>query len=171
MEKLDPSTLKTPIDIPVGTILTQHWCNSSTFYKIIGTTAKSVLVVKMPSKNTRFENEGGMTGHQYKLPDEDRLVQLEAKYKAVNEKYGFDTLSNKSTREQFDKACKSAQAKGENFWDDFGDVSNNRDCLMPKRIMVKPTKDGGFYIPGVHRGSWCGNMMLWGGEEISDYWD
>ena len=50
MEKLDTSKLESPKDIPVGTILVQHWCNSATFYKIIGTTNKSVLMVKMPSK-------------------------------------------------------------------------------------------------------------------------
>lgn len=79
MEKLDTNTLKTPLDIPVGTILTQHWCNSTSFYKIVGRTEKSVLVVEVPSKHTRFEHEGGGTGYQYKLPDEERLAVLEKK--------------------------------------------------------------------------------------------
>lgn len=171
MEKLDVTKLETPKDLPIGTILTQHWCNSSTFYKIVGTTNKSVLVVKMPSKQTRFEHEGGGTGYSYKLPDEDTLTQLEAAYKACNKKYGFDVLSNKATREMFDEAHQKAKAAGANFWDDFGVISNNRDCLVPKRIMVKPSKNGGFYIPGVHTGSWCGPMQLWNGEEVSDYYN
>ena len=166
---LDIKTLNTPEDIPVGTILVQHWCNSSTFYKIIGTSKKSVLVVKMPSKQTRFEHEGGGTGYSYKLPDEDALKSLEAAYKACNRKYGFDVL--KGTQEQFDEAQKSAKANHENFWDDYIEISSNRECLAPKRIMVKPAKDGGFYIPGVHKGSWCGNCSLWNGEEISDYYN
>lgn len=59
MEKLDIKSLKTPEDIPAGTIMVQHWCNSSTFFKVIGTSKKSVLVVKMPSKQTHFDHEGG----------------------------------------------------------------------------------------------------------------
>ena len=171
MEKIDPSTLKTPLDIPVGTIITQRWCNSSTFYKIIGRTAKSVLVVMLPSKQTRFEHDGGGTGHSYKLPDEALLARLEKRYKEANEEYGFDVLSKKATQADFETAKQLAASKGKNFWDDFSIISNSRECLIPKRIMVKPAKNGGFYIPGVHRGSWCGNMMLWDGEEISDYYN
>ena len=169
MDKLDINSLKTPMDIPVGTILTQHWCNSSTFYKIVGTTKKSVLVVQMPSKTTHFEHEGGGTGYSYKTIDEDRLANLEAQYKAFKEKYGFDPLSNKATQADFENAHKKFGS--ETFWHDFGDISNCRAALTPKRIMVKPAKNGGFYIPGVIRGSWCGNMNLWNGEDISDYYN
>lgn len=171
MDRLDTNTLKTPQDIPTGTILTQHWCNSTSFYKIVGTTAKSVLVVELPTKHTRFEHEGGGTGYQYKVPDEERLVELEKAYEAVKKEYGFDPLSNKATQADFQKAHEIAEAKGKHFWDDYGIVSNNRSCLTPKRIMVKPAKNGGFYIPGVMRGSWCGNMQLWDGGEVSDYYN
>lgn len=164
MEKFE-----TPNDIPVGTILVQHWCNSSTFFKVVGTSKKSVLVVKMPSKQTHFDHEGGGTGHSYKLPDEEALRELEAAYKACNKKYGFDVL--KGTHEQFEEAKKIAKAKKENFWEDYFVVSSNRESLMPKRIMVKPSSTGSFYIPGYYRGSWCGPMKLWNGEEVSDYYN
>lgn len=169
MEKLDIKSLKSPEDIPAGTIMVQHWCNSSTFFKVIGTSKKSVLVVKMPSKRTHFDHEGGGTGYSYKMPDEETLKNVEAAYKACNKKYGFDVL--KGSREQFDEAHKLAKANNENFWDDFTVVSNYRECLQPKRIMAKPAKDGGFYIPGYYKGSWCGPMQLWNGEEVSDYYD
>lgn len=171
MEKLDTNTLKTPLDIPVGTILTQHWCNSTSFYKIVGRTEKSVLVVEVPSKHTRFEHEGGGTGYQYKLPDEERLAVLEKKYKEINAEYGFDVLSKKATQKDFEKAEIDAANKGKRFYDEYFPISNNRSYLLPKRIMVKPAKNGGFYIPGVIRGSWCGNMQLWSGEEVSDYYN
>ena len=169
MDKLDISALKTPMDIPVGTILTQHWCNSSTFYKIVGTTKRSVLVVEMPSKPTHFDHEGGGTGYGYKTIDEDRLAELETKYKAFKEKYGFDPFSNKTAQADFDNAHKKFGSKV--FWYYFEDISNHRAALTPKRIMVKHAKKGGFYIPGAIRGSWCGNMNLWDGEDISDYYN
>ena len=71
MNMLDVKSFKSPEDIPIGTILVQHWCNSSTFFKVIGTSKKSVLIIKMPSKQTRFEHEGGGTGYSYKVPDEE----------------------------------------------------------------------------------------------------
>ncbi len=166
---MDIKSLKSPEDIPIGTILVQHWCNSSTFFKIVGTSKKSVLVVKMPSKQTHFEHEGGGTGHSYKLPDEEALKSLEAVYKDYNKKYGFDLL--KGTKDQYDKAKMVAKANNQSFWEDYVVLSNNCNCLIPKRIMVKPTEDGGFYIPGYYKGSWCGPMRLWNGEEVSDYYD
>ena len=169
MNMLDVKSFKSPEDIPIGTILVQHWCNSSTFFKVIGTSKRSVLIIKMPSKQTHFEHEGGGTGYSYKVPDEETLQNVEATYKACNKKYGFDVL--KGTREQFDEAKKTAKAKKENFWDEYVVVSSNRECLMPKRIMVKPSTTGGFYIPGYYKGSWCGPMQLWKGEEVSDYYN
>lgn len=158
-----------PEEIPAGTIMVQHWCNSSTFFKVVGTSKKSVLVIKMPSKETHFDHEGGGTGRAYKLPDEEALRSLEDAYKACNKKYGFDVL--KGTNEQFDEAKRIAKANKENFWDDYAVVSNNRESLLPKRIMTKPTEDGGFYLPGYYKGSWCGPLKLWDGNEISDYYN
>ena len=169
MNMLDVKSFKSPEDIPIGTILVQHWCNSSTFFKVIGTSKKSVLIVKMPSKQTRFEHEGSGTGYSYKVPDEEMLRNVEAAYKACNKKYGFDVL--KGTREQFNEAKRIAEANKENFWDDYGVVSNYRECLLPKRIMVKPSSTGGFYIPGYYKGSWCGPLKLWNGEEVTDYYN
>lgn len=170
MEKLDLSKLNSPEDIPIGTILVQHWCNSSTFFKVVGTSSKSVVIVQIPSKQTRFEHEGGGTGYSYKLPDEEALKRLEAAYKACNKKYGFDVLSRKATQEQFDEAQKSAKANHENFWDDYIEISSNREYLLPKRIMVKPSTKGGFYIPGFFRGSYCGPMLIWDGDEVAEYY-
>ena len=151
MEKLDTSKLETPKDIPVGTILVQHWCNSATFYKIIGTTNKSVLMVKMPSKQTRFEQEGGFTGYSYKLPDEDAYKKIEPAH-ITNEVW--EKLKN---NEQFKK--------------DWCNISSYTSYLEPIRKIVKPAKNGGFYIPGVHTGSWCGPMRLWDGEEVAEYYE
>lgn len=170
MTRIDVDKLKTPKDIPMGTVLVQHWCNSSTFYQVVSSTDKSVTVTKIPSKQTRFEHEGGGTGYAYKMPDFERLEKLYDKYKAVCNEYGFDVLSNKATQRDYQNAHLKAQANGKHFYDDYGDIYNNKDCLVRKRIMVKFTKDG-FYIPGVIRGSYCGNMQLWNGEEISDYYN
>lgn len=168
MNMLDVKSFKSPEDIPIGTILVQHWCNSSTFFKVIGTSKKSVLIIKMPSKQTRFEHEGGGTGYSYKVPDEEMLRNVEAAYKACNKKYGFDVL--KGTREQFNEAKKIAEANKENFWDDFAIVSNYHKCLIPKRIMAKFLEDG-LYIPGYFKGSGFGPMQIWNGEEVSDYYN
>lgn len=134
MEKLE-----TPNDIPVGTIMVQHWCNSSTFFKVVGTSKKSVLVIKMPSKQTHFDHEGGGTGHSYKLPDEETLNELEAAYKACNKKYGFDVL--KGTHEQFE----TAKSKNESFWDDYFVVSS----LCLKELWQSLQKTVGFISLGI----------------------
>lgn len=164
MEKLDVTKLESPKDIPVGTILVQHWCNSSTFYKIVGTTNKSVLVVKMPSKQTRFEHEGGGTGYSYKLPDEDGYKKIEKAAKDFTEKYDVDPAH--ITNEVWEKLKNNEQ-----FKKDWCNISSYTSYLEPIRKIVKPAKNGGFYIPGVHTGSWCGPMRLWDGEEVSDYYN
>lgn len=170
MEKLDLSKLNSPEDIPIGTILVQHWCNSSTFFKVVGTSKKSVVIVKMPSRQTRFEHIGGGTGYSYKLPDEEALKRIEKAYKDCCDEYGFDVLSKKATQQDFQNAMDQARSNGKCFWDDYGDVSNNKDCLITKRIITQPSKDGGFYIPGAFRGSYCGPMLLWDGEEVAEFY-
>lgn len=170
MEKLDITKLNSPKDIPVGTILVQHWCNSSTFFKVVGTSKKSVAVVKMPDKQTRFEHEGGGTGYRYIIPDEEALQKIEKAYKDCCDEYGFDVLSKKATEQDFQNAKAQARQNGKCFWDDYAIVSNNRDCLITKRILTKPSKDGGFYIPGYFRGSYCGSMLLWDGDEVAEYY-
>lgn len=170
MEKLDLSKLNSPEDIPIGTILVQHWCNSSTFFKVVGTSKKSVAVVRMPDKQTRFEHEGGGTGYRYILPDEEALQRIEKAYKDCCDEYGFDVLSKKATEQDFQNAKAQAVSNRKCFWDDYAVISNNRDCLITKRIMTKPSKDGGFYIPGAFRGSFCGPMLLWSGEEVAEYY-
>lgn len=170
MEKLDISKLNSPKDIPIGTILVQHWCNSSSFFKVVGTSKKSVAVVKMPDKQTRFEHEGGGTGYRYILPDEEALQRIEKAYKDCCDEYCFDVLSKKATEQDFLNAKAQATRNGKCFWDDYAIVSNNRDCLITKRILTKPSKDGGFYIPGYFRGSYCGSMLLWDGDEVAEYY-
>lgn len=170
MTRLDINKLKTPKDIPMGAVLVQHWCNSSTFFQVISSTDKSVTVTQIPSRQTRFEHEGGGTGHAYKLPDFAKLEKLYDSYQKCCREYGFDVLSKKATQQDFQKAREIAQVKGKLFWNDYSDIYNNKDCLIRKRIMVKFTKDG-FYIPGYYKGSFCGNMQLWDGEEVSDYYN
>lgn len=150
---------KSPEDIPIGTILVQHWCNSSTFFKVVGTSKKSVLVVKMPSKQTHFDHEGGGTGYSYKLPDEEALRSLEDAYKACNKKYGFDVL--KGSREQFDKAKKIAKAKKENFWDDYVVVSSNRQCLTPKKNYDKAFNNRRLLHPWIFQ-----RLYVWPNETL-----
>lgn len=171
MEKLDLSKLNSPEDIPIGTILVQHWCNMSSFFKVVGTSKKSVAVVRMPDKQTRFEHEGGGTGYRYILPDEEALQKIEKAYKDCCDKYGFDVLSKKATEQDFQNAKELAKSEGRCFWDDYAIVSNNKDCLIVKRIMTKPSSKGGFYIPGYFRSSsWCFPMHLWNGEEVAEYY-
>lgn len=125
----------------------------------------------MPDKQTRFEHEGGGTGYRYKLPDEEALKRIEKAYKDCCDEYGFDVLSKKATQQDFQNAKEQARSNGKCFWDDYAIVSNNKDCLITKRIMTRPSTDGGFYIPGYFRSSsWCFPMHLWGGEEVAEYY-
>lgn len=159
---MEINELKSPKDIPLGTIFVQHWLNSISYYKLVGTSAKSVTFVEVPKKQVRFENEGGFTGHSYVKPDLDRLAELEKSFGELVNEIGINPFD--CSDKEWEKLPDSKKNKvwSANIW-------NHKSSFKPKRIMVKPCKDGGFYIPGVQRGSWCGNMHIWNGEENSEY--
>ncbi len=58
-----------PKDIPVGTILTQYWLNSMTYYMVTRTTKKMVEFVEIPDIQIGFDHDGGGTGTRYCMPD------------------------------------------------------------------------------------------------------
>lgn len=60
---------ETPKDIPVGTILTQYWLNSMTYYMVTRTTKKMVEFVEIPDIQIGFDHDGGGTGTRYCMPD------------------------------------------------------------------------------------------------------
>lgn len=163
MEKLDITKLNTPKDIPIGTILVQHWLNSISYYKITKTSEKSITIIEVPKKSIDFDHDGGGTGTNYVMPDLDRLTQLDEEFGKLEKEIGFNPYS--CSDKQWESIPDSLKQKvwNSNLW-------NNQSSFKEKRIMVKPAKNGGFYIPGVHRGSWCGNMMLWDGTKDSEYY-
>ena len=58
-----------PKDIPVGTILTQYWLNSVTYYMVTRTTKKCVEFVEIFDTQVGFDHDGGGTGTRYCMPD------------------------------------------------------------------------------------------------------
>ena len=60
---------ETPKDIPIGTILTQYWLNSMTYYMVTRTTKKMVEFVEIPDIQIGFDHDGGGTGTRYCMPD------------------------------------------------------------------------------------------------------
>lgn len=58
-----------PKDIPVGTILTQYWLNSMTYYMVTRTTKKCVEFVDIFDTQVGFDHDGGGTGTRYCMPD------------------------------------------------------------------------------------------------------
>ena len=60
---------ETPKDIPIGTILTQYWLNSMTYYMVTRTTKKMVEFVEIPDIQIGFDYDGGGTGTRYCMPD------------------------------------------------------------------------------------------------------
>ena len=60
---------ETPKDIPIGTILTQYWLNSMTYYMVTRTTKKMVEFVEIPDIQIGFDHDGDGTGTRYCMPD------------------------------------------------------------------------------------------------------
>ena len=58
-----------PKDIPIGTILTQYWLNSVTYYMVTRTTKKCVEFVEIFDTQVGFDHDGGGTGTRYCMPD------------------------------------------------------------------------------------------------------
>lgn len=153
-----------PKDIPVGTILTQYWLNSMTYYMVTRTTKKYVEFVEILDIQIGFDHDGGGTGMRYCMPDFDLTYKVQRVYKAFVERTGLDIFNmNTWPREEFDKLSREDR-------DLYFDLRNCKGCSKKILKITKPAKDGGFYIPGVHEGFMCGPMELWDGTPDHEYY-
>lgn len=157
----------TPKDIPVGTILTQYWLNSMTYYMVTRTTKKGVEMVEIVDKEIGFDHDGGGTGTRYCMPDLVRTAKLQTMYQDFVKRNGVDIFNlgkNESwPRDWFDGL---SEADKNVYWD----LHNSKGCSQKILKITKPAKNGGFWIPGVHSGNWCGAMHLWDGTPDSEYY-
>ena len=85
-----PEKLEGPKDIPIGLILHEYWCDSCSYYQVIKTTDKSVILIEIPSIQVSFDHEGDGTGYSYIMPDFVRTHKLVSDYKEFVKKYGDD---------------------------------------------------------------------------------
>ena len=152
---------ETPKDIPVGTVLTQYWLNSMTYYMVTRTTKKGVEFIEMLDKQIGFDSDGGGTGTRYCLPDFVKTMDNQKKYQHFVESTGLDIFN--TSREKIDRLSKEDKKI-------YFDIMLSRGCSKKIFKLVKPTKDGGFYIPGVHTGKGCGSMKLWDGTPCREYY-
>ena len=153
-----------PKDIPVGTILTQYWLNSMTYYMVTRTTKKMVEFVEIPDIQIGFDHDGGGTGTRYCMPDFVKTSEVQKAYQGLVERSGIDFFNLKAWhQEEFDKLSKEDQ-------DLYFNLSNYSGCFKKFLKLTKPAKGGGFYIPGVHEGFMCGSMRLWGGTPDHEYY-
>lgn len=155
-----------PKDIPVGTILTQYWLDSMTYYMVIRTTQKFVEFVEILDTQVGFDHDGGGigTGTRYCMPDFVRTFEAQKAYQGLVERSGLDFFNMKAWhQEEFDKLSKEDK-------DLYFNLLNCKGCSKKFLKLVKPAKDGGFYIPGVHSGFMCGPMRLWDGTPDHEYY-
>lgn len=152
-----------PKDIPVGTILTQYWLNSMTYYMVTRTTKKCVEFVEILDTQVGFDHDGGGTGTRYCMPDFVRTLEAQKAYKAFVERTGLDIFNMKTwPREEFDKLSKEDRGL-------YFELINCKGCSKKILKVTKPAKGGGFYIPGVYTGFMCGPMKLWDGTPDHEY--
>lgn len=155
---------ETPKDIPVGTILTQYWLDSMTYYMVTRTTKKWVEFVEILDTQVGFDYDGGGMGTRYCMPDFDLTYKSQKAYKAFVERIGLDIFNMKTwPRGEFDKLSKEDQ-------DLYFDLFNCKGCSKKFLKITKPAKNGGFYIPGVHKGFMCSSMSLWDGTPDHEYY-
>lgn len=157
---------ETPKDIPVGTILTQYWLDSMTYYMVIRTTQKFVEFVEILDTQVGFDHDGGGigTGTRYCMPDFVRTFEAQKAYQGLVERSGLDFFNMKAWhQEEFDKLSKEDK-------DLYFNLLNCKGCSKKFLKLTKPAKDGGFYIPGVHSGFMCGPMRLWDGTPDHEYY-
>lgn len=154
---------ETPKDIPVGTILTQYWLNSVTYYMVTRTTKKWVEFVEILDTQVGFDHDGGGTGTSYCMPDFLRTLEAQKAYKTFVEHTGLDIFNMKACpREEFKL---SKEDRGLYF-----ELINCKGCSKKNLKVTKPAKGGGFYIPGVHSGFMCDPMRLWDGTPDREYY-
>ena len=153
-----------PKDIPVGTILTQYWLNSMTYYMVTRTTKKCVEFVGILDTQVGFDHDGGGTGTRYCMPDFVKTLEAQKAYKTFVERTGLDIFNMKTwPREEFDKLSKEDRGL-------YFELVNCKGCSKKILKVTKPAKGGGFYIPGVHSGFMCGPMRLWDGTPDHEYY-
>ena len=156
---------ETPKDIPVGTILTQYWLNSMTYYMVTRTTKKWIEFVEILDTQVDFDHDGGGTGTRYCMPDFVRTFEAQKAYRGLVERSGLDFFNLKVWhQEEFDKLSKEDQNL-------YFNLHNCNGCSKKFLKLVKPAKGGGFYIPGVHSGFMCGTMKLWDGTPDREYYE
>ena len=154
-----------PKDIPVGTILTQYWLNSVTYYMVTRTTKKCVEFVEIFDTQVGFDHDGGGTGTRYCMPDFVKTFEAQKAYRGLVERSGLDFFNLKAChQEEFDKLSKEDQ-------DLYFNLFNYRSCFKKFIKLTKPAEGGGFYIPGVYKGFMCGPMRLWGGTPDREYYE
>lgn len=158
---------ETPKDLPIGTILTQYWLNSMTYYMVTRTTKKGVEMVEIADTQIAFDHDGGGTGTRYCMPDFVRTEAVRAKYQDFVKRNGVD-IFNLGKNESWPKDWFEGLSKEEK--DAYFDFHNCRGYSKKILKMVKPAKGGGFYIPGVHQGNWCRAMNIWDGTPDSEYY-
>lgn len=155
---------ETPKDIPIGTIITQYWLNSMTYYMVTRTTKKGVEFVEILDRQIDFDHDGGGTGTRYCMPDFVRTAEAQKKYQDFVKRTGLDIFNMKTwPREEFDKLSKEDR-------DLYFDLHNYKGCSKKILKITKPAKGGGFYIPGVHSGFMCSSMRLWDGTPDREYY-
>lgn len=158
----DMKTPETLDDLKIGTILTQHWCNSCDYFIVVHKTKKTVSILHMPDIQVSFDHDGGGTGTRYHMPDFKTYNKLRAESEEAKQIFGKDPLSMKAA--EYEKLSKDDKKR----W--IYDRYNHSEYLNPTKKVVKFLDKGGFYIPGFHTGSWCGPMRIWNGSVCSDYY-
>ena len=166
--KLDISKLESPKDIPVGTILTQYWLNSMTYYMVTRTTNKSVEFVEILDIQIDFDHDGGGTGTRYCMPDLVRTKKEQDAYKAFVKRTGLDIFNLKRNAEWPQEWFHNLSKKDK---DEYFSFHNFNGCSKKILKHVKPAKNGGFYIPGPHTGFMCCTMSLWDGTPDREYYE
>lgn len=165
--KLDISKLESPKDIPIGTILTQYWLNSMTYYMVTRTTNKSVEFVEILDTQIDFDPDGGGTGTRYCMPDLVRTKKEQDTYKAFVKRTGLDIFNLKRNAEWPQEWFHNLSKKDK---DEYFSFHNFNGCSKKILKHVKPAKNGGFYIPGPHTGFMCCTMSLWDGTPDREYY-
>lgn len=162
--KLDTQKLQSPKEIPVGTILTQYWLNSMTYYMVTRTTAKTVEMIEMRDIQIWFDHDGGGTGTRWCMPNFEVTFAMQKMYKEFVEKTGLDIFNMKEwPREEFDRLSKEDREL-------YFELHNFNGCSKKYTKRVKASKNGGFYIPGLHTGFMCYSMGLWDGTPDREYY-
>lgn len=68
MKNVNGTALTSAKEIPVGSFLVEHFCNSIAFYKVLSTTNKTLKIMRVWDEQTHFENAGGPVGYRYCKP-------------------------------------------------------------------------------------------------------